>query len=200
MQANREPSEPTRPESAYDEAPVTQPEREAPQPDGQPREGVLHRWPGSARRQERQETMDREPRGAMAAQPAVNAAQVVMLLIGIILVGVGAVALGRGGFDELNLHNQVMGIPHTPLLGFMELVLGAIIVLAAALPYAGRWVLLAAGALLFIFGLVVVITPATFNPALGTEALNGWIYIVTGVVTLLVAIIMPRVADWRRGV
>ena len=43
------------------------------------------------------------PRDIQAAQPAVNAAQVVMLLIGIVLVGIGAVGLSRGGFDELNL-------------------------------------------------------------------------------------------------
>ena len=143
--------------------------------------------------------MGREQREPLVvAQPAVNAAQVVMLLIGIVYVAIGAVGLSRGGFEALNEQGQVMGIPHTPLLGFMELMFGAVIVLAAALPFAGRWVLLIGGTLLLLIGLAMVITPTTFNSALGVEALNGWMYMATGLITLLVGAVMPRLAE-RRG-
>jgi len=34
---------------------------------------------------------------------------------------------------------------------------------------------------------------------LGVEMLNGWMYMLTGIVAVLVGIIMPRAAEWRRG-
>jgi hypothetical protein len=123
---------------------------------------------------------------------------VIILTIGIFFVGMGSVGLSRGGFDDLNLQGQVMGIPHTPLLGFMELVFGAVVVLAAALPYAGKWVLAGAGAVLSLFGLLVVITASSLNSALGVEALNGWLYLVCGLVIVAVGIVMPRMVSSPR--
>jgi hypothetical protein len=138
--------------------------------------------------------VDREWPAAIAARPATNAAQVIVLTVGIFFVGIGAVGLSRGGFDDLNLHGSVMGIPHTPLLGFMELVFGSVLILAGALPQAGRMVLAGAGALLSVFGLIVVIASSSLNTALGVEPLNGWVYIVSGLVVLAVGIVMPSIA------
>ena len=196
MQANREPEHVAKEEIA----PSTTPAQPLPRSQ---QGGILHRWPGGSHDQEslpsRSAQAEPEPRTMIVPQPAMNAAQIVMSLVGIMYVGIGAVGLARGGFESLNLHGHVMGIPHTPLLGFMELIFGAVVVLAAALPYAGRWVLLIGGSLMFIMGLIIAIAPGSLNAALGVEMLNGWMYMLTGVVTVLVGIIMPRTAEWRRG-
>lgn len=142
--------------------------------------------------------VERERAGA-PIESAVNVAQVAVLLVGILYVGIGAVGLSRGGFDDLNFQNQVMGIPHTPLLGLMELVLGSILIFAGALPYAGRWVLIAGGGFLVLWGLLIVIAHSTFNAALGVEALNGWVYIVTGIIPLVVGIAIPNITRWSRS-
>lgn len=124
-------------------------------------------------------------------------AQGVALIIGIALAALGGLALARGGLDDLFEHITVGGLHHTQLLGLIELVFGAFLIMLGAIPGAGRSLMAFIGALALVFGIVVAIEPSSFHDALGVHAIHGALYIAIGVVLLAAAMAAPIISTTR---
>jgi hypothetical protein len=128
-------------------------------------------------------------------------AQIVAMLIGAFLAVLGGVALARTGINFADLdasRAQVAGLEHTPVLGMIELVLGLVLIGSAAADSAPRGTMSFVGALMLLFGVIVVIEPDGFNRALGTSSGHGWLYAILGAVLMLTAMVAPVVFDTDR--
>lgn len=125
--------------------------------------------------------------------PAWSPAQIVAIVLGAMFTILGAVTLARTGLNGsfLDPHVTVIGLDHTPLLGAIELVFGLLMVMAGAVPGAGRGTMTLLGGLALGFGIVILIEPSAFHRTLGVHAGNGWLYILTGVISLVSAMVAP---------
>jgi hypothetical protein len=121
-------------------------------------------------------------------------AQLVAVVIGVLYVVLGAVALaGARGADGgfANAHVSALGFHHTALLGGTELVYGLVLVMAGAVPGAGRGLMAFLGTAAVGFGAVVLAQSPALHDTLGVHEANGWLYILTGVVTLAAGMAAP---------
>ena len=114
---------------------------------------------------------------------------------GAALATIGALALVRTGVDDSWYEpvEQVAGIDHSPLLGAVELGVGALVVLALlfGLRMIAALVALAAG----VAAVVVAVEPSRVNPELAIE--RGWA-IALAVVSLAVGLLLVATRDRRR--
>ncbi|MCU1462574.1 MAG: hypothetical protein JWO37_2649 [Acidimicrobiales bacterium] len=132
-------------------------------------------------------------------------AQFVALAIGIFFIVLGGVALARTGIhtDNMTRMTQVGGWQHTTWLGLGELAYGLLMLAAGAVPGGLRGLMSFLGVAALGFGIIVVIQPSSFHRTLGVTAGNGWLYVVTGAVSVLAAMAAPvvfgsdRVAERR---
>jgi hypothetical protein len=131
-------------------------------------------------------------------------AQLLALGIGLFFALLGGVALARTGFNLNDVHDphRVVGWGdwhHTPLLGAIELGFGVLMLLAAAVPGAGRAIMGFLSAVAVGFGIFIVADgmPARLHAWLGVHHANGWLYVVTGAIGLVGAMFSPVV--WRRS-
>jgi hypothetical protein len=118
--------------------------------------------------------------------------------VGIFLAVVGGVALARTGINFADLdaaRSEVMGLEHTPILGLSELILGLVLVGAAAADSAPRGTMTFVGVLMLLFGIIVAIEPTAFNRALGTTSGHGWFYAVLGVILVGTAMVSPVIFE-----
>lgn len=123
-------------------------------------------------------------------------AQIVALVLGGLYAILGGVALARagiGGNTFTQSHVGVLGFSHTALLGVIELVYGLLLIMAGAVPGAGRGTMVFLGALALGFGIVVLAAADSLYAGLGVRDANGWLYIVTGVATLIAAMTAPLI-------
>jgi hypothetical protein len=132
-------------------------------------------------------------------------AQIVAFIVGFVLAVLGGVALPRTGINFADLdaaRAEVMGLEHTPVLALSELVLGLVLLGAAAAGSAPRGTMSFTGVVMLLFGVIVAIEPTAFNRTLGTTSGHGWFYAVLGVVLLVTAMVAPVVfsSDERRYV
>lgn len=121
-------------------------------------------------------------------------AQVVALAIGIVFAVLGAVALARTGIHTDNLtakHVAVAGFHHTAVLGIIELVFGLLMIAAGAIPGAGRGTMTFLGILALGFGIVVIVQATSFHRTLGVHPANGWLFVISGGLSLLAAMVSP---------
>lgn len=128
-------------------------------------------------------------------------AQIVALAIGAMFTLLGAVSMARTGinFDSTNAqHVTVAGFHHTLLLGLLEFGVGLFLIGAGAIPGAGRMAMTFFGVLLLGFGIVVAAAPTAFHRSLGTHQGHGFLYLVSGVVLLVTAMVAPVFFDRNR--
>jgi hypothetical protein len=125
-------------------------------------------------------------------------AQVVALIVGVFFLVLGAIALARTGFEDLTAETTVAGMPHTGLLGIVEIAFGVLLVMAAAAGAAGRGLMAFLGALALAWGIVVVVQPTILEDLLAMEQINGWVYLVAGLVTVLAGLFVPTFLTRRR--
>lgn len=127
-----------------------------------------------------------------------SASQVVHGACGIFMVLLGAITVGRAGFDDVPAHTvDVLGIRTTALLGLIELFAGLLLLCAALAPDArgfGGFM----GIVLLVGGTVVAAGSQSMLDDLHTESGLGWIAIVVGVVAILGAV-LPAVMVSRRA-
>lgn len=142
--------------------------------------------------------IDREEDMAVSERHVVWApwspAQLVALAFGIFFVVMGAVAMARGGLSGDTFDTKivnVLGFDHTALLGVIELVFGLLLVLAGAVPGAGRGTMAFLGVVALGFGIVVLAAADSLRGSLGVTAANGWLYVITGIVNLVAAMAAP---------
>lgn len=128
-------------------------------------------------------------------------AQFVALAIGALFIIMGVAALAQTGIDGTGFFSQrvsVLGLEHTPALAVAELVYGLLMVMAGAIPGAARGTMSFLGILALGVGIVFLVQPATFYPALGVTSGTAWLYIIVGIVALLTAMIAPIIMDNAR--
>lgn len=113
--------------------------------------------------------------------PPWSPAQLVSILIGIVFVVLGGIALARTGVDFKRLTSQdvdVAGSTQTQLMGFLELVYGALLLVVGSVPGAGRAGMSFLGILGLVFGIIVVAqpSPSTIPSASGaaTRSSSSW--------------------------
>ena len=119
--------------------------------------------------------------------------QLLTMLVGGALVVLGVFALIETGVDTPldQPVEDVLGYAHTPLLGIIEIGVGALLVLLSLRP-GGRWFAAVVGLGLVLGGLLVL---AEFDWAvdeLGAESAFAWIPIVAGLVVIVAALLTPR--------
>ena len=114
---------------------------------------------------------------------------------GAALAAIGALALVRTGVDDSWYEpvDQVARIDHSPLLGAIELGVGALVLLALAfgLRMFAALVALAAG----VAAVVVAVEPSRVNPELAIE--RGWA-VALAVVSLALGLLLIATQDRRR--
>lgn len=128
------------------------------------------------------------------ARPPWSPAQIVAFVAGLFLVVLGGVALARAGlnFGDLEANRvEVLGLGHTALTGLIELVLGLVLLGAAAMPGAERGTMVFVGVLLLGFGIIVAIEPSAFAEPLGTTSANGWFWAILGAILLVASMVAP---------
>lgn len=127
--------------------------------------------------------------------------QLVALVLGGVAIAFGVLALTRTGLDLSHLtrdHHSFLGFGHTPLLGLAEVGFGALMVLAAFGPIAGRSLMTLLGAAAIGLGVVLVAGwwSARMSHWLGADDRNGWLFLAVGAVALVVAFFSPV---WTTG-
>jgi uncharacterized membrane protein HdeD (DUF308 family) len=71
-------------------------------------------------------------------------------------------------------------------------------IMAGAVPGAGRGTMAFLGTLALGFGVVILAVSASLYDALGVHEANGWLYLITGVITLVAAIAAPIIFSRSR--
>lgn len=128
-------------------------------------------------------------------------AQFFALAVGLFLVVFGGVALARTGLTFHHIpstHVQVAGFHQTSLSAGMELLAGAVLLGAGAVPGAARGMMAFVAVVLIAGGLVVAIQPSSFHRYLGYHERNGVLFVALGTVVLLGAVLSPVVWSSRQ--
>lgn len=133
--------------------------------------------------------------------PPWSPAQIVALAFGVFYLILGAIALANGGVGGSGFtsnHVTALGFDQTPLLGVIELIFGLLMIMAGAVPGAGRGLMAFLGTLALGFGVVVLAASASLYDGLGATNGDGWLYLITGVITLVAAIAAPIIFNGER--
>ena len=122
--------------------------------------------------------------------------QIVGLVIGIGYAVLGIVAVNRTGFDTSNIyqpHVMVWKLPHSPLLGVIEIGFGVLLVLGSVVPGGWRAFVGFLGAVAVAFGIVVLVEsiPNRLNGWLGVTHRSGLVFLVSGAVLVLASLLSP---------
>lgn len=121
-------------------------------------------------------------------------AQLVALVFGILYLILGVAVLAKAGINAngfTSTHVDVLGFGHTPMMGVIELAFGLLLIMAGAVPGAGRGLMAFLGALALGFGVVVLVQQAAMFDSFGVRDANGWLYTFSGIVTLVAAVAAP---------
>jgi hypothetical protein len=119
-------------------------------------------------------------------------AQLIALAGGVALIVMGAIAVIRGGFDDVQAHTSVWTFHHTTLMGLVTIGFGALLALGGMAPNLSRAMMVFLGVVALAFGIIVVIEPAAeFHEWLGVHDRNGWLYMIMGGAMLLLGLIAP---------
>src|SRR6476661_5454480 len=125
-------------------------------------------------------------------------AQIVGLAAGIGMTVLGIAAVARTGFHTDHIytpHTLVWHLPHSPLLGVIEIGFGVLLILASVVPGAARGLMGLLGAIALAFGIVVLVNTSSdnlnLNHWLAVTHRSGWFFVVVGGVVLLAALFSP---------
>jgi hypothetical protein len=127
--------------------------------------------------------------------------QLVAWVLGLYFLVAGLVAIARAGFDEIGLFEptvEVGGLPMTPLLALLQLLIG-LALLGAATGVVHERGLRIGGVLLGVVGAVWLIEPGAFEPYLGVVRDSGVVWLAMAVVLVGVSFV-PPVSVARPGV
>lgn len=121
-------------------------------------------------------------------------AQLVAIIPGILFVVLGGIVLARTGigFNHLtSVHVAVAGSTQTQLMGYLELIYGALLLVVGSIPGAGRGGMSFLGILAVVFGIIVVAQPSSFYHALGIGNGYGIFLVVVGAILAITAMVAP---------
>lgn len=125
---------------------------------------------------------------------AMDGSGVVSLLAGLLYGVMGLLVLLDLGLSDFpsEATTEMMGFTQTQLWGCIGIGIG-LLLLAGAAGY-GRGITTFAGALMVVMGVVVVAALEDLDATMATEEAFGWFHLISGVVVLLAAILIPTVA------
>jgi uncharacterized membrane protein HdeD (DUF308 family) len=120
-------------------------------------------------------------------------AQIVAIVLGIVFVVLGGIALARTGINShvTSDHVNVVGSIQTQLMGYLELVFGALLLAVGSIPGAGRGGMSFLGIVALVFGIIVVAQPSTFYHPLGIGSGYGIFLIIVGAVLAITSMVSP---------
>jgi hypothetical protein len=125
-------------------------------------------------------------------------AQIIGLIAGIGMTVLGIAAVARTGFHTDHIyspHALVWHLPHSPLLGVIEIGFGVLLILASVVPGAARGLMGLLGAIALAFGIVVLVNTSSdnlnLNHTLAVTHRSGWFFVIVGAVVLLAALFSP---------
>jgi hypothetical protein len=153
------------------------------------------------RRGEEARDIDMQTRDEEVVRAWWSPAQIVSLVVGIGFVVLGAAALAKTGTSHLYTpQDRVWHLSHSPLLGWIEVGFGVLLIVAGAVPGGLRILMALLGAASLAFGIIVVTDAATrqLHRWLGVEHANGWLFVGVGAVLLVAAIAAPTFYVQRR--
>jgi hypothetical protein len=153
-----------------------------------PRHEELHTYDDAGR-----EVVVERPVSRRRARFATSPSQIVSAAVGGVLVAFGVFAVARAGLDGPHDEPQVevLGLAHTATIGFVELAIGAVLLLCAFRP--GTRVLSGLiGVGLVVLGLLLLAEPSDLVADLNTEAELGWLGLIAGALLVLSALLAPR--------
>lgn len=122
-----------------------------------------------------------------------DALQIVAWALGLYFLVAGLVAIARAGFDDIGLFDptvEVGGLPMTPLLALLQLLIG-LSLLGAATGVVHEHGLRIGGTLLGVLGAVWLIEPFAFEPYLGVVRSTGAAWLTMAVVLVAVSFVPP---------
>jgi hypothetical protein len=119
--------------------------------------------------------------------------QLLSLITGGALIALGVVALVKTGVDSPLSQpvEPILGWDHTPLLGIVEVVAGALLVLFSLRP-GGRWIVALVGIALVVGGVLILGELDWIVDEFGAEQGFAWVPIVAGLVAILASLLTPR--------
>ena len=143
------------------------------------------------------EPVDNVDDGAVVASPW-SPAQIIGLIAGIGMAVLGIAAVARTGFHTDHIytpHRIVWHLPHSPLLGVIEIGFGVLLILASVIPGAARGLMGLLGAIALAFGIVVLVNTSSDNLNLNhwfaVTHRSGWFFVIVGGVVLVAALFSP---------
>lgn len=147
---------------------------------------------------ERDETVRLDGLGSRSPEPRsvprlIDPAVLGGAVAGVYLLVTGIVAVARAQFATVGLFEPVVavgGLPHTPLLGIVEIGLGVLALSAGPLARNGQ-LMTVLGVLMLVAGLVWAIEPIAFEAYLGVTRANGWQHTIVGAVLLVAGQVSP---------
>jgi hypothetical protein len=118
-------------------------------------------------------------------------AQLIALAFGIFLLILGAVTLSNTG-----IHGDTLTATKVSSWGFGGT---ALLILAGAIPGAGRTTMALLGVIALGAGIAVLASQASLYDSFGVNDADGWLFLITGIVNLLAAMLAPVIfgADRR---
>ncbi len=119
---------------------------------------------------------------------------IVAAIAGLVIMVVGLIAIIRGGFDgEMSDPViEVVGFTHTTVLGLIEIAIGAALLISGATRSRSGEVFF--GSVLGIAGFVGAVQSESFVESLALESSMAWLAVLTAVVVVLCALLLPRYA------
>lgn len=113
-------------------------------------------------------------------------------VVGLFILLVGLLAVTRGGFDGPmdTPVVKVLSFTHTTLLGLLEIVIGLCLLLSGATR--SRSAALFFGSVLGIGAFVGAVQTASFHKSLALESGLAWVMVLSAVVVVLAALLLPR--------
>ena len=121
--------------------------------------------------------------------------QLIGMIVGIGVTVLGIAAVARTGFDTAHFYTprtSVWHLPHTPLLGVIEIGYGVLMILASVVPGGLRTLMGLLGAAALVLGIVVLAAPShRLAHWLAVNHNSGVLFTIIGAVVVVTAIVSP---------
>ncbi len=126
--------------------------------------------------------------------------RIINLVLGIVVLVIGAVVLVRTGVDSDLAHPQttIFSVPQSGIIGLAEVIAGLLLILSS-LTEDARPVAAVVGVIAIAAGIVAMAASPTMQDDIGFGPSTGWWAIIIGVIAL-VASVLPSVWRVRRNV
>jgi hypothetical protein len=121
-------------------------------------------------------------------------AQIVALAFGIFFLALGAVTLSRAGGGNGDLTSGrvvVWSFGGNAITAIVEIVYGLLLILAGAVPGAGRATMAFLGVLALGAGIITLAARASLYDGLGVNEATGWLFLIAGIANLIAAMAAP---------